>query len=101
MNQSGSIFTPGTSIQGQLLEYTFSNHVTTLLNSPATRRSLPVMAEAITQCGLPAVLPNGDGSLGIFVAGRVHGNSPSFAPWPLSPLYLRTGGAREWELTQL
>jgi hypothetical protein len=102
MNPSGSIFTPGTSIQGQLTQYTVSNQSSALLNPQATPRFIPIMAKTVRQCGLPAVLPNQDGSLGVFVAGRVHGNSPSFTPWPLSPLYLRTNeGAREWELTQL
>jgi hypothetical protein len=102
MNQTGSIFTPGTSIQGQLLQYTISTPSPGLLNSQVSPHSRSVMAGTVSQCGLPAVLPNEDGSLGIFVAGRVHDNSPSFAPWPLTPLYLRTDEeAREWELTRL
>ncbi len=92
--QSGSIFTPGTSIQGELL-----HHALLATQAP---RVFPVLPEVVMQCGTPAVLVNG-GGLDVFVAGQVNSrNSPFFAPWPLSPLYLHTESlAGQWELLRL
>jgi hypothetical protein len=103
MHQSDSIFTPGSSIQGQLLQYALPARSAASQPFEPGHESLPVMKETVTQCGLPAVLPYEDGSLGVFVAGRVHShNSPPSASWPLSPLYLHTGEVtRDWELTRL
>lgn len=103
MNQLGSIFTPGTSIQGQLLRHAMSMRADDVQPCGTAHSSLPVLAETLTQCGVPAVLPYGSGSLRVFVAGQVHfRNSPYSAPWPLLPLYLHScGEAHEWELTRL
>jgi hypothetical protein len=103
MHQPGSIFVPGSSIQGQLLQYAIPARSSTSPLFPPAHQSGPIMKETVTQCGLPAVLPYEDGSLGVFVAGRVHSrNSPPSASWPLSPLYLHTGDLnRGWELTRL
>jgi hypothetical protein len=95
MYQPGTISTPGTSIQGQLVRHTLSSREL----HPAT----PILAQTVTQCGVPAVLPYGNGSCALFVAGQVNGlNSPFSAPWPLFPLYLHADSdSAEWQLTRL
>jgi hypothetical protein len=81
MYQAGSISTPGTCTQGKLLQY--------VPGFDAEQTIIPQQELAVTQCGTPFVLTGSDGGLNLFVAGQAdHASSPSFAPWPLSPLYL-------------
>ena len=81
MYQAGSIPTPGTCTQGKLLQY--------VLGFDADETINPQQERVVTQCGAPSILAGLDGSLNLFVAGQAdHPSSPSFAPWPLSPLCL-------------
>lgn len=95
MNQAGSISTPGTCTQGKLLQY--------VLGYDADETITPQQECVVTQCGAPSVLAGFDGSLNLFVAGQAdHPSSPSFAPWPLSPLCLNLRhGTCALDLTRL
>ena len=95
MYQSGSISSPGTCIQGRLLQYLFE------LDSD--RPIIPLQEGIVSQCGAPSILIGSDGSLRMFVAGQADApSSPSYAPWPLSPLSLcHWTGSGAWDLTRL
>jgi hypothetical protein len=81
MYQTGSISTPGTCTQGRLLQY--------VRGFDADQTVIPRQERVVTQCGAPSILTGLDGGLHLFVAGQAdHPNSPSCAPWPLSPLWL-------------
>jgi hypothetical protein len=104
MFQPGTIPTPGTSIQGQLLRYMLSPEDSGgSLAIGGSAPTLPILSQTVTQCGIPAILPYDQVGLGVFVAGRVNGlNSPFSAPWPLSPLYLYTDiKGEKWQFTLL
>ena len=97
---AGTILTPGTSVQGQLLSYEYQAGDS---QAPAAWTSQSFLNGTLTQCGIPAAANDAEGGVHLFVAGQVHScTSPHFAPWPLSPIHLHAsaaGGA--WELTRL
>jgi hypothetical protein len=95
MYQTGSISTPGTCTQGKLLQY--------VRGFDPDQTIVPQRERVVTQCGVPSILTGLDGDLDLFVAGQAdHPNSPSCAPWPLSPLCLHfRSETRALELAQL
>ena len=98
MYQPGTILTPGTSVQGQLLSYEYQAS-----DSQPAWTSQWILTGTLTQCGIPAAANDAHGGVHLFVAGQVHGcTSPHFAPWPLSPIHLHASAADgPWELTRL
>jgi len=95
MYQTGSISSPGTCIQGKLLQY--------VLGPDPDGPIVPLQERIVTQCGVPSILTGLDGSLQLFVAGQAdYPSSPSYAPWPLSPLCLHhRPESAAWQLTRL
>lgn len=95
MYQAGSISTPGTCTQGKLLQY--------VPGVDADQTIIPQQERVVTQCGTPSILTGSDGGVHLFVAGQAdHPSSPSWAPWPLSPLCLHLRPeARSMDLIRL